>query len=121
MTRAEIRTCILAGAAAWLEAGVPVENRAWWDKWDRGGREFLEDDKRVGVKAIPYDPEAWLGRPLDGAERVAFSRELERMQNDGLVERVTHDRTYCTGSRPRTVAIRLLSLPIGWGRVTTHG
>ena len=36
---------------------------------------------------VKYEPARWIDRRLSGRERMQFSRELEKMESEGLIER----------------------------------
>ncbi len=108
----DTREIILAGIASDL---------AFWGSRERfeelnglarktAGRDFERCQRARLACAVEYDPRQWLGYPPTAADRQRFSRELSRMEADGLVERLYGN----TGTR--CTHVRLLALPTDFNR-----
>lgn len=101
-SKTAIRNLILASALETITAIMkqPVETR-WDPGMDRLQAAHERQRRREAESSVvDYEPARWLNRPLDEAERKAFSRELAAMEEAGLIFRL--------GDNGRTTQLRLL-------------
>jgi hypothetical protein len=97
LTPSQIRDMILTGARADLAIllseehakALKAERKTW--RYEHQLRVQAVEDARRGI--IAYTPKRWLGWPMIGRLQVAVHRELLRMDADGLVRRIGHDKT----------------------------
>jgi hypothetical protein len=97
-----IRKVILDGIKADLAAVHRMVAEPGWcfglERREQG--RLMTQSANARENIVAYEPSHWLGRTLTSAERMAFSRELEQMQADGLIQRM--------GDYGRTVQVQLL-------------
>jgi hypothetical protein len=102
MTRNEIRIFILKNAMDEIRRCLDATKDSHWRQglsYEVAGR-IQYASSQAQYKIVAWEPSRWMKRGLTDAEKMAFSRELARMQDDGLIMRI--------GDHGRTVEIRLL-------------
>ena len=66
------------------EANVGYRRSSEWTEVLRMGRAIADAENEV----VAYRPAKWAGRELTAAEKMKFSRELEAMESDALIQRI---------------------------------